>query len=154
MAVVTFFEKPGCSGNARQKQLLEAAGHTVVPRDLFNVKWTRMDLLSFLSGLPVPQWFNRSAVAVKSGEIVPEELDAATALALLQADPKLIRRPLLEVDGDRRAGFNAAAIHAWIGLGQLPADDPEACRHEAGHQCKGHEGPEAHQCGCGGRGHQ
>jgi hypothetical protein len=56
------------------------------------------------------------------------------------------------VDGDRRAGFDAAAIHAWIGLGQIPADDPEACRHEAGHQCRSHEGPEVHQCGCGGRG--
>ena len=30
MATVTFYEKPGCVTNARQKRMLEAAGHTVV----------------------------------------------------------------------------------------------------------------------------
>lgn len=141
MAVVTFYEKPGCSGNARQKALLEAAGHTVVAKNLLQTRWTRMELLSFFEPLPVAQWFNRNAPAVKSGEIVPEEFDEATALALLQAHPLLIRRPLLEVEGVRRAGFDAAAIHAWIGLPGAPAQNLEACSHgeDAAHRCQGHE---------------
>ena len=141
MAVVVFYEKPGCSGNARQRALLEAAGHTVVAKDLLRTPWTRMGLHSFLDALPVAQWFNRNAPAVKSGEIVPEECDEATALALLQAHPLLIRRPLLEVDGVRRAGFDAAAIDAWIGLpGAAAAGDLEACRHGTdGHKCSGHD---------------
>lgn len=130
MAVVVFYEKPGCSGNARQKALLEGAGHTVVAKDLLRTSWLRMDLLSFLGALPVAQWFNRNAPAVKSGDIVPEEFDEATALALLQADPILIRRPLLEVAGERRAGFDVAAIDAWIGLAGAPPDAfSETCRH-------------------------
>ena len=146
MTVVVFYEKPGCSGNARQKALLEAAGHTVQARDLLRTPWTRMRLLSFLEPLPVSQWFNRNSPAVKSGEIVPEEIDEATALALLQAHPLLIRRPLLEVDGERRVGFEAAAIDAWIGLGGAPlADDLEACRHGTdGHRCSGHDGDHEH----------
>ena len=132
MAVVVFHEKPGCSGNARQKAVLEAAGHTVVARSLFDTRWTRMQLRSFLQSLPVAQWFNPNAPMVKSGEIVPEEFDEATALGLLQADPLLIRRPLLEVAGVRRAGFDAAAIDAWIGLPGVPLDDDlDACRHGA-----------------------
>lgn len=147
MATVIFYEKPGCSGNARQKALLEAAGHTVIARDLLTKPWTRLELLSFFAGLPVAEWFNRNAPAVKSGEIVPEECDEATALALLQKHPLLIRRPLLEVEGERRAGFDLAAIDAWIGLGaSLPKEDLEACRHgQEGHVCQGHQ--HEHPCG-------
>ena len=32
------------------------------------------------------------------------------------AAPILIRRPLLEVDGRRRAGFDADNLEAWLGL--------------------------------------
>ena len=147
MATVIFYEKQGCSGNARQKDILRAAGHTVVARDLLGEPWSDASLRSFFGPLPVAQWFNRNSPAVKSGEIVPEAHDEASALALLRRHPLLIRRPLLEVDGVRRAGFDAAAIDAWIGLGgELPDDDLEACRHgQAGHVCRGHD--HDHPCG-------
>lgn len=147
MAVVTFYEKPGCAGNAEQKRLLQVAGHTVLPKSLLEVQWTRSELLSFFAPLPVAAWFNRNSPAVKSGEIVPEACDADTALALLQKHPLLIRRPLLEVAGERRVGFEVAAIDAWIGLPGVTVDgDPEACRHDAGHHCQGHEDGHGH-CG-------
>jgi nitrogenase-associated protein len=141
MSTVIFYEKPGCSGNARQKQILAAAGHEIVARDLLTTRWTRLELLSFFEGRPIAEWFNRNSPAVKSGEIVPEECDEATALALLQKHPLLIRRPLLEVAGVRQAGFDAAVIDAWIGLGgELPDEDMEACRHGTdGHVCAGHD---------------
>jgi len=132
MATVVFYEKPGCQGNARQKALLEAAGHTVVARDLRREAWNAERLLDFLSPLPVADWFNRSAPAVKSGEIVPENLGFETALHLLLDNPLLIRRPLMEVDGRRQVGFDAAAVAAWIGLdGVAPPDDIGACVHGA-----------------------
>ncbi len=140
MATVTFYEKTGCSGNARQKALLEAAGHEVVARDLRQVKWTRAQLLDFFDGLPVAQWFNRAAPAVKCGDIVPEHIDEATALGLMQNDPLLIRRPLLEVGDRRMAGFDVAAVDAWLGLGaealELAGTGCEACVHaEPAYRC-------------------
>jgi len=128
MATVTFFEKTGCAGNARQKALLIASGHRVLARDLRDSWWTNAKLLKFLAGLPVAQWFNRAAPALKSGEIVPEELDEATALALLRDNPLLIRRPLLQVGEERKVGFDATAVQAWIGLRDVPDDNLEACR--------------------------
>jgi nitrogenase-associated protein len=147
MAVVTFYEKPGCSGNAKQKKILEAAGHTVVPRDLFKTPWTDDGLRAFFGALPVVEWFNANSAGVKSGEIVPADYDEAAALALLKKHPLLIRRPLLEVDGVRKVGFDVAAIDAWIGLGaDLPDEDMEACQHgQEGHVCQGH----AHDHPCG-----
>ncbi len=131
MATITFFEKTGCSGNARQKKLLESSGHEVLARDLRHKVWTNFALLEFFIGLPVAQWFNPAAPAIKSGEIVPAELDEPTALALLRDNPLLIRRPLLQVGDERKVGFDATAIHAWIGLRNVPADDLKACRHGA-----------------------
>lgn len=128
MATITFFEKTGCTGNARQKALLADSGHEVLARDLRHKVWTNFALLEFLIGLPVAQWFNTSAPAIKSGEIVPEELDEPTALSLLRHNPLLIRRPLLQVGDERRVGFDATAIDAWIGLREVPADDLDACQ--------------------------
>ena len=128
MATVVFYEKPGCASNARQKGLLAAAGHTVLARSLLTEKWNAQRLRTFFGALPVADWFNPSAPRIKSGEVRPDALDEAAALELMLADPLLIRRPLLDVDGDCRAGFDPAAIDRWIGLAGLPPRaDLEAC---------------------------
>ncbi|SDG58312.1 ArsC/Spx/MgsR family protein [Propionivibrio dicarboxylicus] len=139
MATVVFYEKPGCAGNAWQKSLLEASGHTVVARDILHTDWRRLQLLPFLKSLPISQWFNRNAPLIQSGAINPEAFDAAdvtTVLDLLVEHPLLIRRPLLDVDGICQAGFDIRTIHAWIGLsaafdGAPVIGNPEVCRHGA-----------------------
>ncbi len=116
MATVVFFEKPSCAGNARQKQMLIRAGHRVEAHNLLTTSWTPERLLSFFGDLPVSDWFNPAAVRVKSGEIDRQRIEADTALALLVAEPQLIRRPLLEIDGVRLVGFDVQRLRALIGL--------------------------------------
>jgi arsenate reductase-like glutaredoxin family protein len=41
---------------------------------------------------------------------VPERLNEQQAIALMIAQPLLIRRPLIEVDGYRQVGFDAEKI--------------------------------------------
>ncbi|MGF6304987.1 MULTISPECIES: ArsC/Spx/MgsR family protein [Paraburkholderia] len=73
---------------------------------------------------PVSERFYRAAPRIKSSEVVPETIDANVALALLLAEPLLIRRPLMQCDERRMVGFNAALANTWIGLGaQAPAPD-------------------------------
>jgi nitrogenase-associated protein len=122
MAKVIFYEKPGCGNNTKQKALLAAAGHEVEARNLLAEPWTEAALLSFFGTRPVAEWFNRAAPRVKSGEIVPEILDAEQAMWLLLNDPLLIRRPLIEAEGRKEIGFNQDAIHAWLGLTPTGAD--------------------------------
>ncbi|MFD2183807.1 ArsC/Spx/MgsR family protein [Rhodoplanes azumiensis] len=139
MATVVFWEKPGCGGNARQKALLRASGHEVEVRDLLGEPWTAERLRPFFGERPVTAWFNGSSPRVKSGEVVPALQTAETAIALMLADPLLIRRPLMQVGERREAGFDPALVDAWIGLAptrqtvtdQCPKDDPlhaVACR--------------------------
>lgn len=135
MATVLFWEKPGCVNNTRQKRLLEEAGHTLEVRNLLAEPWTAESLRPFFGHLPVADWFNRAAPAVKDGSVAPDGLDEATALTLMLADPLLIRRPLLQVGDQRRVGFVPEEVAAWIGLRPaVPAGDLEACPREAGKQ--------------------
>lgn len=138
MATVLFYEKPGCINNTRQKVVLAAAGHTVQARNLLAEKWTAARLRAFFGSLPVIEWFNHGAPRVRDGEIWPHRLDADEAIALMLAEPLLIRRPLMEVDGQCRVGFDTAAVDAWIGLGQkapepgAPREDLETCPRQTG----------------------
>ncbi len=116
MATVIFYEKPGCINNTKQKALLKAAGHDVQDHNLLTAAWTAQNLRLFFGERPVAEWFNRGATRVKSGEVVPEKMDAQTALALMVSDPLLIRRPLLQVGARREAGFDVELIDSWIGL--------------------------------------
>lgn len=121
MTHITFYEKPGCAGNARQRALLQAAGHTLTARSLMDEAWTSERLLPFLAPLPVAAWFNRAAPRVKTGEIDPDRIGPDAALALLLAEPLLIRRPLMQrSDGACLVGFDSAAVQAFVGLGELP----------------------------------
>lgn len=128
MATVIFYEKPGCGNNTKQKVWLAASGHTVLAKNLLTEKWSAVRLLAFFGELPVAQWFNPSAPRVKSGEVNPATLDALTALDMMLAEPLLIRRPLMDVDGALCVGFDAEAVNAWIGLNDAkPKGDIEAC---------------------------
>lgn len=114
MAIVLFYEKPGCATNTRQKRMLEAAGHTVFAMSLLAEPWTAGRLLSFFGDLPVAAWFNTAAPRVKSGEIDPHQVDAVAALAHMLRDHLLIRRPLIEADGQRCAGFDREPVTSLL----------------------------------------
>lgn len=127
VADVTFYEKPGCGGNARQRRLLEEAGHRLTVRDLLAEPWTRETLRPFFGARPVAEWFNRAAPPVKAGAVVPEALDEETALALMLETPLLIRRPLMEAQGRRECGFETELVDRWIGLAGRPEGNAEGC---------------------------
>lgn len=105
-ATIRFFEKPLCTGNARQKAILLSAGHRLIIENLLEFVFTQEELRSFFGALPIPQWFNALAPKVKSGEVDIHNMDEERALEVMLADPLLIRRPLMEVGSVRLVGFN------------------------------------------------
>jgi nitrogenase-associated protein len=122
--------------------MLEAAGHTVMARDLLAEAWTAESLRGFFGVTPVASWFNRAAPRLKSGEIDPEKIDAAAALALMLDDHILIRRPLVDVEGQKCAGFDREPVTSLLG-GHEPQKDVEACgRLGASTPCPGAHQPQ------------
>lgn len=128
MASIVFYEKPGCVNNGRQKLRLLDAGHAVESRNLLTQCWRADELREFFGELPLADWFNTSAPAVKSGEVDPSALDAEQALELMLRDPLLIRRPLMRVGEQRLAGFDIDTVDRWVGLrGNTTDQDLEHC---------------------------
>ncbi len=116
MATVIFYEKPGCINNTKQKTLLKAAGHRVDARNLLTEAWTAQRLQNFFGQRPVVEWFNSSAPLVKSGDVLPAQLDADAALQLMIQQPLLIRRPLIQSGERYTVGFDLDEIETWLGL--------------------------------------
>ena len=140
MATVTFYEKPGCSNNTRQKKLLTAAGHQVVAKDLLSETWQAERLRAFFGDLAVRDWFNYSAPAIKHGEIEPDTLTEQEALALMLENPLLIRRPLMQVGDSLMAGFDQEVVDHWIGLQKTgTTSDLESCPRTHAQASCGHE---------------
>lgn len=136
-ASLVFYEKPGCLSNTRQKALLGARGHRLTVRDLLTEAWTPELLRPFFGERPVAEWFNPTAPRVKRGDVRPAELDEPTALALMVAEPILIRRPLIEVcvaPGAaivRCCGFEAGSLLASLGIELGPTEDLQSCSNPA-----------------------
>lgn len=132
MARVIFYEKPGCGTNARQKLALTRAGHTLEVRDLLNETWTADRLHEFFGDEPVSAWFNPAAPQVKSGAVDPTSIDTSEALALMIKEPLLIRRPLVEAEGQKCAGFKREPVLSLLGAQDDEEDDLENCRRLSG----------------------
>ncbi|MFC0669609.1 ArsC/Spx/MgsR family protein [Azotobacter chroococcum] len=120
---IVFYEKPGCATNRLQKQLLRSAGLQLEVRNVLSEPWTPERLRPFFGDRPVVEWFNRSAPAIKYGELDPTQLSASQALDLMLAHPILIRRPLISYGSQYMAGFDLVKLCT-----HLPAnsDLPEA----------------------------
>lgn len=127
MAALQFYEKPGCLTNQRQRALLTSLGHRLTVRDLLREPWTAARLRPFFGERPVAEWFNPAAPRVKSGEVSPQVLGEAVALALMLADPVLIRRPLLETPWGFLAGFEPGPVLTALGVQRPPGEHLAAC---------------------------
>jgi nitrogenase-associated protein len=130
MSVIEFWEKPGCAGNARQRALLANAGHRLDVHNLLSGNLTREDLVAFFGQRPVFEWFNRNAPDVKNGKIDPTAQTPEGAIHLMLAQPILIRRPLMIVEGVRMVGFDVQALEAIVG--RLPEQPTKLddCAHD------------------------
>lgn len=122
MVEVWFYEKPGCINNTKQKQLLRQSGHDVITHNLLETSWDVKKLRIFFGDLPVSEWFNCSAPAIKDGSIDPKVLDEEQALELMISDPILIRRPLMCAGEEYMTGFDIDVVDKWIGLASIDID--------------------------------
>jgi nitrogenase-associated protein len=124
---ITFYEKPGCISNGKQKALLRSLGHELSVRNLLIEHWTPERLRPFFGALPVRDWFNPTAPRIKAGEVRPDTLDEATALALMMDDPLLIRRPLIASELGCGCGFAPGPLLTALGVQLQPEQDLQSC---------------------------
>ena len=134
-----FFENPGCKNSTRQKKLLQAAKIELEVHDLLNCPLDAKQLSRYFKGKPLPLWFNRSAPAIKKGDIDPETISAKNALAAMLEDRLLIKRPLMIWGKKHLSGFDPVTLERLLGLnaGALASDQNlNLCHQASGHDCE------------------
>lgn len=114
--VITFYEKPGCGGNARQKAALAGLGHMLDVKNLLAAQWDKEELRGYFGAKPVEEWFNYTAPAVKNGSIEPSKMSEEGALEAMMADPLLIKRPLMRIGERKISGFDPKEIETVFGF--------------------------------------
>lgn len=118
---IQFYEKPGCINNAKQKKMLDQNGHSIFSQSLLSTPWTAERLRPFFGNMPVIEWFNPAAPRIKSGDVKPERHSEETALAAMIADPLLIRRPLIDAEGELACGFDNELVSKLLNNADVSA---------------------------------
>lgn len=116
MNTIIFHEKPGCAGNAQQKQFLRDRGYDLVVENLLETVWTASALRSYFGETPVESWFNQSSPRVKAQEISIGSVSEQEAIHLMIEDPLLICRPLLRCGEFRQSGFISGPVFDHLGI--------------------------------------
>jgi nitrogenase-associated protein len=111
-----FFEKSGCGGNVRQKELLKKHNITFEVKDLLNTKWSYEDLVGYFEGLEIVDMFNSFAPQVRDKEIDITKLSKDEAINLMIKNPILIKRPLMQINGVKICGFDIDKINELLNI--------------------------------------
>ncbi len=120
---IIFYEKSGCAGNKRQKELLRSHGIAFETADLLETEWDYTSLSSFFAGLEKEAIVNPFAPAVKQGEVDLSLLSRDDLITLMIESPILIKRPLIDIGGEKFCGFDTDALSQKLGvdLGAAPS---------------------------------
>lgn len=68
-------------------------------RDFFKQKLTAEEVMSLLQGRPLRDVFSEKSPSVKKLGLIPATMTDAEMLEWILKEPRLLKRPLLEVDG-------------------------------------------------------
>ncbi len=124
---VIFYEKPGCAGNGRQKELLKKHGVSFEVRSMISNKWDKPTLEAFFEGLSKEEIYNPFATKIKEGKFDPNAYTKEELIEQMLKEPLLIKRPLIEVDDVKLCGFDIAKLNALLEIDMPVPKDINAC---------------------------
>ncbi|QOP40720.1 ArsC/Spx/MgsR family protein [Sulfurimonas marina] len=128
---IIFFEKPGCMGNAKQKQILDLHNISYMTKNILTYPWTKELLESFFDGVAKESIYNPFAPQVKNKEINPKELSKEELIGLMLKDPILIKRPLLIIGEEKICGFSIEKINAIFNRNICSSVSTSTCQSES-----------------------
>jgi len=124
---VIFYEKRGCSGNARQKALLDEHGVTFEVRSLLDTPWDVPTLESFFQGLTPKEMLNPFAPQLKDGTFKVEDYTKESLIEKMVKEPILIRRPLLHIGDVKLCGFDIPRLNLLLHVKMPIPQNINAC---------------------------
>ncbi|WP_041962072.1 hypothetical protein [Sulfurospirillum cavolei] len=124
---IVFYEKTGCSGNARQKALLREYGIEVEVRSLLETPWDKPTLEAFFEGLTPREMLNPFAPQLKDGTFKLAEYTKESLIEAMIRTPILIRRLLLQIGDVKLCGFDVARLNELLHVAMPVPENINAC---------------------------
>lgn len=124
---IIFYEKTGCSGNQRQKELLKKHHISLDVRSLLETTWDEKSLAPFFEGLSVTEMINPFAPQVTNKELDVSQFSKEALIAKMIQEPLLIKRPLLQIGEHKICGFDIAQINTLLGTSINSEKNINAC---------------------------
>ncbi|WP_060826497.1 ArsC/Spx/MgsR family protein [Sulfurospirillum cavolei] len=124
---IVFYEKTGCSGNARQKALLREYGIEIEVRSLLETPWDKPTLEAFFEGLTPHEMLNPFAPQLKDGTFQLAEYTKESLIEAMIRTPILIRRPLLQIGDVKLCGFDIARLNELLHVTMPVPENINAC---------------------------
>ncbi|HFU76519.1 MAG TPA: arsenate reductase family protein [Arcobacter sp.] len=125
-----FYEKTGCTGNKKQKELLIKNGIDFETRSLLDTKWNKKTLESFFEGLELHEIINQFAPKIKHNEIDLTTISKDKMIELMISEPILIKRPLIEIGTYKICGFDIDKINNYLLTNLNPNNTISVCQSE------------------------
>lgn len=126
-AFIIFYEKTGCGGNKRQKELLQHYGLSLDVRSLLDTPWSKESLSPFFEGLTPQQMLNPFAPQIKEGRFSLEAFTKESLIEKMVEEPILIRRPLLHIGEVKLCGFDIQKLNALLQVKMPTSQTINAC---------------------------
>ena len=111
---VVFYEKTGCAGNKRQKELLMKNGISFETKSLLDTVWDYSSLNSFFENLKKEEMINQFAPQIKNELLDIDSLSKEELVELMCENPILIKRPLLEIGNTKICGFDIEKVNQLL----------------------------------------
>lgn len=124
---VVFYEKTGCSGNARQKALLKEHGVSLEVRSILDTPWDKPTLEAFFEGLTPKEMLNPFAPQLKDGTFTLEDYTKESLIEAMLETPILIRRPLLQIGEAKLCGFDIEKLNTLLKISMPTPEHINAC---------------------------
>ena len=84
-------------------------------RDFFRNPFSREEIHALLRGRPVSEMFNFRSPSFKKSGFKREELSDGQMIDLMLKEPRLVRRPVVSIDGKAHFGADKSVLETLIG---------------------------------------
>jgi arsenate reductase/regulatory protein spx len=113
--VIDFYGWNNCNTCQKAKKYLQQEGFELNYRDFFKEKFTKGEIEELLTGRPAVEMFSTRSPAVNALGLKTESLTQVEMIELMVEEPRLIKRPIVRIDGRIYFGTDVKTLAKILG---------------------------------------
>jgi Spx/MgsR family transcriptional regulator len=108
--VIDFYGWAQCNSCLQTRAYLLEKGYELNYRDFFKERFTKTEILEILDGRKAVELFNPNGPIIKALGVNIENLTADEMIELMLEEPRLVKRPIVRINGQTHFGTNVKML--------------------------------------------